>query len=231
MSPGREQYQDELDHLVDLFAGGTDLVIEAVDRTVDACERHDLGLADSVIAGDDGIDARYVELQHEILAVLARQAPVATDLRLIAALLHVSKSIERMGDQCVNVAKLLPVASHPPPGEELSPKLVQMGRQVHDQLVAAKRAFVQRDVELARDLVRQDDIVDRLNRDCFSSAVDMGGDHQAREWAMAMTMAARAFERMGDITVDIGEQVAFIVTGEIEEFEDASHPENGPVPA
>jgi phosphate transport system protein len=231
MAPIREHYQDELDHLVELFSGGMDLVIEAVDRTVEACEGHDLELAQEVVGGDDRIDARYIELQHEILAILARQAPVATDLRLIAALLHASKSMERMGDQCVNVAKLLPVAPHPPEGESLTAKLVQMGRQVHTQLVNAKRALVERDLTLARDLVRQDDVVDRLNRDCFGAAVDMGGDHDAREWAMAMTMAARAFERMGDSTVDIGEQVAFIVTGEIEEFEDASHPENGPVPA
>ena len=77
---------------------------------------------------------------------------------------------------------------------------------------------------MAQDLVRQDDVVDNLNRDCFRLALEIGDDADKREWAMTMLLAARAIERIGDNAVDIGEQVAFVVTGLFREFEDASHP-------
>ena len=99
-----------------------------------------------------------------------------------------------------------------------------MGKQVKTQLAQAKRAFEGRDVEMARDLVRQDDVVDNLNKEIFRIALEIGDDHDRREWAMTMILVARAIERIGDNTVDIGEQVAFIVTGLFREFQDASHP-------
>ena len=93
----------------------------------------------------------------------------------------------------------------------------------------AKKAFEGRDVELARDLVRQDDLIDNLNKECFQIAVQVGEDADMREWAMTMMLVARAIERIGDNAVDIGEQVAFVVTGLFREFEDASHP-GAPIP-
>jgi phosphate transport system protein len=103
-------------------------------------------------------------------------------------------------------------------------RIVMMGRQVRTQINQSKRAFEQRDVELARDLVRQDDVVDNLNRECFQLALEIGDDADRREWAMTMLLVARALERIGDNAVDVGEQVAFVVTGLFREFEDASHP-------
>ena len=179
-----------------------------------------------MIADDDRIDGRYLEVHQSILTLLATQAPVATDLRLIAALLHVIKSIERMGDQCVNIAKLIPLTGHEPPTDErMLHDIVTMGKQVKTLLSQAKEAFADRDVELARDLVRGDDVVDNLNRECFQLAIEIGDDADRREWGMTMLLAARALERMGDNAVDIGEQAVFVVTGLFEEFEDASHPE------
>ena len=99
-----------------------------------------------------------------------------------------------------------------------------MGKQVKAQIAQAKRAFADRDVEMARDLVRQDDVVDNLNKEIFRIALEIGDDHDRREWAMTMILVARAIERIGDNTVDIGEQVAFVVTGLFREFQDASHP-------
>jgi phosphate transport system protein len=92
-------------------------------------------------------------------------------------------------------------------------------------VVQAKQAFERRDVGLAQDLVRQDDEIDRLNRDCFHLAIEIGDDPDRREWAMHMMLVARCIERIGDNAVDIGEQTAFVVTGLFREFEDASHPE------
>ena len=178
-----------------------------------------------MIADDDVIDGRYLEIHQAILTLLATQAPVATDLRLIAALLHVMKNIERMGDQCVNIAKLIPIAGHEPPADEqLLGYLVTMGKAIRVQIRQAKRAFVDRDVEMARDLVRQDDVIDNLNRECFQRAIEIGDELDRREWAMTMMLVARALERIGDNAVDVGEQVAFVVTGLFREFEDASHP-------
>jgi len=135
-----------------------------------------------------------------------------------------------MGDQCVNVGKLIPVAGHEPPADErILGDIVTMGSQVSSLVSQAKRAFAGRDVDLARDLVRQDDLVDNMNREIFQIALEIGDDHDRREWAMTMILVARAIERIGDNAVDIGEQVAFVVTGLFREFEDSSHP-GEPVP-
>ena len=95
--------------------GGLDLVVTTLDRTLEALEHQDIELASIVIHDDDRIDGRYLEVQQGILSLLALQAPVACDLRLVAALLHVIKHVERMGDQCVNIAKMLPVVGYEPP--------------------------------------------------------------------------------------------------------------------
>jgi phosphate transport system protein len=221
----RKQYQEELASLEERALDGLDLVIETLDRATEAVQHQDIELAELVIADDDRIDGRYLEIHQAILTLLATQAPVATDLRLISALLHVMKCMERMGDQCVNVAKLIPVAGHEPPADpEMLRNIDTMCKRTRAMISQAKQAFIGRDVELARDLVRQDDVVDNLNRDCFTVALRIGDDADAREWAMTMMLVARAIERMADNAVDIGEQVAFVVTGLFQEFEDASHP-------
>ena len=188
-------------------------------------EHQDVELAQIVVADDDRIDGRYLEVHQSLITLLATQSPVATDLRLISALLHVMKNVERMGDQCVNICKMIPLSGNEPPADEEMVKLIlSMGRQSRTLISQAKRSFEERDVEMARDLVRQDDVVDNLNRDCFRLAIEIGEDSDRREWAMTMLLAARAIERIGDNAVDIGEQVAFVVTGLFREFEDASHP-------
>jgi phosphate transport system protein len=226
MEGPRGQYQEDLDELERSALEGLDMVAAALDRTLEATQHQDIELAELVVADDDRIDGRYLEVHQSLIALLATQSPVATDLRLIAALLHVLKNVERMGDQCVNIAKLIPLSGHEPPlNAEMLSRIVMMGKQVRVQSSQAKRAFENRDIDMARDLVRQDDVVDNLNRECFALALDIGDDHDTREWAMTMLLVARALERMGDNAVDIGEQVAFVVTGLFREFEDASHPE------
>lgn len=226
----RVHYQEELEKLETRALDGLDLVAAALERTIEAVQHQDTELAGLVIADDDVIDGRYLELHQAILTLLATQAPVATDLRLISALLHMLKNIERMGDQCVNIAKLIPIAGHEPPADDrILGNIFTMGKQVGTQISQAKRAFERRDVDLARDLVRQDDVVDNLNKECFQIALEIGDDHDRREWAMTMILIARALERIGDNAVDIGEQVAFLVTGLFREFQDASHP-GEPVP-
>jgi phosphate transport system protein len=230
MSPAsRQSYQEELEQLESRGLGGLDLVVETLNRTLEAVEHSDIELAQMVIGDDDRIDGRYLEVHQSILTLLATQAPVATDLRLIAALLHVMKSVERMGDQCVNIAKLIPLTGHEPPrDEQMIRDILAMGHQVRLLIGQCKRAFADRDVELSRDLVRRDDVVDNLNKQCFARAIEIGDDLDTREWGITMMLVARALERIGDNAVDIGEQTAFVVTGLFREFEDASHPESAP---
>jgi phosphate transport system protein len=229
--PTRLHYREELDQLESRALEGLDMVIESLDRTMEAVEHQDTELSQLVVADDDRIDGRYLEVHQEILTLLATQAPVATDLRLISALLHVMHSIERMGDQCVNISKVIPLTGHEAPVQgEMVERILLMGKQARSMISQAKKAFKGRDVELARDLVRQDDLIDNLNKECFKIAVQVGEDLDSREWAMTMMLVARAIERIGDNAVDIGEQVAFVVTGLFREFEDASHPGQAPLP-
>jgi len=219
----RLRFQDELRTLEEQALGALDLVVTALDRTLEALEQQDIELAAVVVQDDDRLDGRYLEVHQGILSLLALQAPVAGDLRVVAALLHVIKHAERMGDQCVNIAKLLPVAGYEAPkDEEILARIVKMGALARSEVGQAKQAFLLRDVELAEDLVRQDEQINRLNRECFQRAVETGDDLDRREWAMTMMLVARALERIGDNAVDIGEQVAFVVTGLFREFSDAS---------
>ena len=221
----RSQYQEELERLEASALDGLNLVSSALQRTLEAVEHQDVELAQLVVADDDRIDGRYLEVHQSLITLLATQSPVATDLRLISALLHVLKNVERMGDQCVNVCKVIPLTGNEPPADrEMVALILGMGKQTRALISQAKRAFAERDIEMARDLVRQDDFVDDLNRDCFRLALEIGDDADKREWAMTMLLAARAIERIADNAMDIGEQVAFVVTGLFREFEDASHP-------
>ena len=117
-SETRTHFREELDRLEGQTLGALDMVIEAVDRVAEAVQHQDIELAQLVIEDDDRIDGRYLEVHQGVLSLLARQAPVASDLRLIAALLDVIKHAERMGDQCVNVCKLLPLAGNEHPTDQ-----------------------------------------------------------------------------------------------------------------
>ena len=225
----RTHFQEELAGLERAALGGLDLVASALDRALETIQNQDIELAGMVIADDDRIDGRYLEVHQGVLSLLALQAPVAGDLRIVAALLHVIKHVERMGDQCVNMAKLVPLDGHQPPSDARMLDLIQrMGEQARRQVVQCGQAFERRDVDMAQDLVRQDDEIDRLNRDVFHHALELGDEADRREWAMHMMLVGRCIERIGDNAVDIGEQTAFVVTGLFREFEDASHPVAAP---
>jgi len=220
----RQRFRDELSSLEAHTLGALDLVTMQIDRSLEALEHQDVELAEMIVVDDDRLDGRFLEVHQGILSLLALQAPVAGDLRLVAALLHTIKHIERMGDQCVNIAKLIPITGwEPPVDDELLMTILRMGRQARSEVVQCKRAFTERDVALAEDLVRQDREINRANREVFRRAIDIGDDPDTREWAMTMVMVARAYERVGDNAVDIGEQVAFVVSGLFREFSDSSH--------
>jgi len=220
----RQKFKEELASLEAHALGALDIVTTQIDRSLEALEHQDVELAEMIVADDDRIDGRFLEVHQGILSLLALQAPVAGDLRTVAALLHVIKHAERMGDQCVNIAKVLPLVGYEPPSDDpMLEKIFRMGQLARSEVAQAKQAFVLRDVSLAYDLVRQDEQINALNREVFRRAVEIGTDEDRREWAMTMMLVARALERIGDNAVDIGEQVAFVVTGLFREFSDASH--------
>jgi phosphate transport system protein len=225
MATTRQHFHQELQRIEGAALGGLDLVVEQLDRVMEALEHRDVELAQLVIHDDDRIDGRYLEVHQGVLSLLALQAPVAGDLRLVAALLHVIKNMERMGDQCVNIAKLIPLAGYEAPvRDDVLDRVLRMGRAARSETTQAKTAFITRDTAMAEDLVRQDREINRLNREVFALAIEVGTDADTREWAMHMVMVARALERIGDNAVDIGEQTAFVVSGLFREFSDSSTP-------
>jgi phosphate transport system protein len=225
MQETRSNYREALKNLERQTLEALDMVVQALDRALEAISYQDVELASMVVADDDRIDGRYLEVHQGILSLLALQTPVATDLRLVAALLHVIRHAERMGDQCVNVAKLIPLSGYEAPKDkDLLDAIERMGHLARSLVSQAKQAFAERNAELAYDLLRQDAEINQLNVNIFNRALAIGDDIETREWAMHMILVARCLERIGDNAVDIGEQTAFVVTGLFREFADASHP-------
>jgi phosphate transport system protein len=226
MQETRHQFREDLKELERQVLGGLDLVVGQLDRAMEAVSYQDVELAQMVVADDDRIDGRYLEVHQGILSLLARQSPVATDLRIVAALLHCIRCIERMGDQCVNIAKLVPLSGHDcPKDKDILDAIERMGRLARQQVGEARDALADRNVEMAQDLARQDVEINRLNRMIFRRAVEIGDDVELREWGMFMILVARCLERIGDNAVDIAEQVVFVVTGLFREMADASSAE------
>jgi phosphate transport system protein len=202
-----------------------ELAAESVQNAVEALMQHDDAGAQRVIDGDDEIDQIYLELDRRMLSLLALQAPVAADLRLISVVIHSSLHLERIGDQAVNVAKMQQVTHDLPANESILQQIGEMGHIVVEMVRVAMDALRRRDLELSLRLPKMDDPVDRLNRNMHFEVAKLADEPRALEWGMHMNLAARALERVGDNAVDLGEQVAFLVSGEFREFTDASHPE------
>jgi len=219
----RHQFREDLMELERQTLDGLGIVIQALDRAVESAIYQDIELAGMAVADGDRIERRSLEIQQGILTMLARQAPVAGDLRVVAALLHVTRCIERMGNQCVNVAKLVPLSGHEPPmDKDILDAILRMGQVARSLVSQAKESFAERDVGVAQGLVRQDEEINRLNREVFARAVEIGDDFELREWGMFMILVARCLERVGDNAVEIAEQTEFVVTGAFRESADAS---------
>jgi len=144
-------------------------------------------------------------------------------------IMHSSLHLERIGDQAVNVAKMYQVTRDLPSNPTIVQQIGEMCHIVVEMVRVAMDALRRRDLELCLTLPKMDDPVDRLNRNMHFEVAKLADDPKALEWGMHMNLAARALERVGDNAVDIGEQVAFLVSGEFREFTDASHP-GGVVP-
>ncbi|MDX6647158.1 MAG: phosphate transport system protein [Miltoncostaeaceae bacterium] len=219
----RRTLQQEFDRLEAAVQDEGRLALRSLRVALRAVESGDAGLADQVIAFDDEVDEIYLEVENGIHSLLARQTPVANDLRLTIALLHDNLHLERIADYCVTIAKLTKLASDLPRDPSLIPSFEEMGRRAGEMIEVALESFARRDLVSATSLVQLDEVINRANRRVAHQLLATGSDPGLREWGLRMLLVSRCLERIGDHAVDIGEQTAFLVTGEFHEFTDASH--------
>lgn len=219
----REHFHEQLERVELQLLSMGELASTAIQRSVEALIQHDDEAAERVIQDDDPIDDLYLEIDHDVLEMLALQSPVASQLRLVSAILHSCLHLERIGDQAVNIAKLYLASRDLPPSQTLLQQLDEMGSLVVNMIRTVMEALRTRDLELCFKLPKMDDPVDRLNRATHLEALKLADDPRALDWGLHMNLAARALERVGDNAVDIAEQVGFLITGEFREFTDASH--------
>jgi phosphate transport system protein len=177
-------------------------VLSAVHGAIRALEERDRELADEVIAFDDEVDKHFLGIEHSIQSLLALQTPVARDLRLLLAMIHINLLLERSADGCVTIAKLTQLVADVSPDPALVEVLTEMGERAEEMVRVALDSFSRRDLPGAESLV----------------------EPEFREWGLRMVVVARTIERIGDRAVDIGEQTAYLLTAEFREFTDASHP-------
>jgi phosphate transport system protein len=221
----RVTFQEELDQLEASLQEEGALVLRVLRGALNALGQRDVELADDVIAFDDDVDQRYVAIEEAVQSLLARQTPVATDLRLVLALLHMNLHLERMADYSVTIAKLTKLVADVEGDPTLMQTLQEMGDRAEEMIRVSLDAFANRDLAAAESLVDLDELIDRSNRRFVERVVEVVGEPGLREWVLRMVIVSRTLERIGDHAVDIGEQVAYLLTAEFREFTDASHPE------
>jgi phosphate transport system protein len=215
---------DALDRLEAQLQEEGQRVVSSVHGAVRALQERDVELADEVIAFDDEVDQLFLAIEGSIKSLLALQTPVARDLRLLLAILHINLLLERSADSGVTIAKLSRLVADADPDPALVDVLVEMGERAEEMIRVALNSFAQRDLAGAESLVALDELIDRANRRFVERLVDVMAEPALREWGLRMVVVARTIERIGDRAVDIGEQTAYLLTAEFREFTDASHP-------
>jgi phosphate transport system protein len=225
MTGMRVTFTEELSQLEAALQEEGDLVLRALRSALNALARGDEELADEVIRFDDEVDRRYIAIEEGVQSLLARQTPVAADLRFVLAVLRVNLHLERMADYCVTVAKLTKLMGNlNVTDDSIAQSIEDMGQRAEQMIRVAMDSFASRDAEKAQTLVELDELIDRANRNASEDVLSLGNTAEEREYGLRMLVVSRCVERIGDHAVDIGEQVAYLVTGEFREFTDASHP-------
>jgi phosphate transport system protein len=204
----------------------SDLVRHDLREVLDALARGDSAVAQRVIEADDEIDRLCLALDRDAEILLVGKVVPARDIGLVLAATRIARNLERMADQCVTIAKLVQAGGNDgPAANAVRASLEEMGRRGERMLEAATDALSRRDAARAAQLDELDNLVDELNRSVVEQVLELGGDRDCREWGLRMVLVARALERIADNAVDIAEQASYVVTGELREFSDASHPE------
>ena len=211
-------FHREMDVLEHTVLGMADQAESMVEAAVEAITTGNLDLAQQVIDLDDQIDRTYFQVHQQWTGLMARFQPMGSDLRRMSVLLQLNATFERMGDQCVNIAKIAQFNEGLPRVERICDQLREMGDLVRPMIRASIEAYLRRDLDEAKLLPAMDQPVDRLNANMYKEIVAVAGNPEMLEWATKVLMAARALERVGDQAVDFAEQTAYLITGERAEF-------------
>lgn len=221
------QAHDENLHFHQALAGLERSILSMVDRAermvemaVDAVTSGDTDLADQVIALDKEIDDSFARNHTEWTHLMARNQPMGSDLRKMSIFLQLNVTFERMGDQCVNIAKIAKLNAGLPAVPRMCDLVREMGDLVRPMIRTAIKAYLHEDLEEARLLPTMDEPVDRLNANMYKEIIEVGENRPMLEWATKILMVSRALERVGDQAVDFGEQTAYLITGEWAEFDE-----------
>jgi phosphate transport system protein len=220
----RDEFHRELQRLEARLQFESDLVMRSLRLALTALHDSDDEAAQEVIRFDDQVDAVYLEIEQGIQDLLATQTPVASDLRLVLSVLHVNLHLERMADYCVTIAKLVKLTENPPEVSGLIEAFEAMGSRAEEMIRVAVDSFAARDVARAESLVELDELIERANNHVLDEVYMIADDLEVRRWSLRMLIVSRCLERIGDHAVDIGEQTAYLVTGEFREYTDASRP-------
>lgn len=215
------QFHDELDLLEQRLLAIVDTAEGMVQRAVESVVTGNVEMAQGVIENDRAIDKEYFQIHQDWTTLMARYQPLGPDLRRMAVLLHLNITFERMGDQCVNIAKTTQFNAGLPTSDRICELVTEMGDLVRPMIRTAIEAFVRKDLDEARLLPAMDQPVDRINANMYREAVDVSDDKAMLEWATKMLMVSRALERIGDQAVDFAEQTAYLITGNRSGFDEA----------
>lgn len=211
----RDQYYEELDHIVDELVQLTNTVRRAVSNATQALLEADATMAEAVIAGDQVIDETTETIEERALLLLATQQPVATDLRQLVSTLRMVADLQRMGDLSVHVAKIarrrIPEVAVP---LALHPTIRSMAETADSMIDSASSIVANRDVPAALRLEEEDDEMDRLRKDLFRSLLGSDWDHGV-EPAVDIALLGRYYERIGDHAVSMARRVVYLVTGQL----------------
>ena len=213
MNPMRESYNVELENLATKLADMSVQVADAMERATKAMLESDLELAEQVISDDALVDDARADCEEQAYALLALQAPVATDLRIVLAAIHAAESLERMGDLALHVAKAAR-RRHPEPvlPKDVQPYFADMGKIVVKLARRVEQIIKTRDIEAARRLETEDDQVDDIHRHLFSVIMAKDWEHGVAT-AVDVTLLGRFYERYADHAVSVARRMVFVVTG------------------
>ena len=211
----REIYRRELKNLKAEVLSISRMVTDMTRESVASLVEGDVSRADKVIGGDDEIDRRCLAVEEHSLEVIATQGPVARDLRLIYSMTYMALHLERMADLSVNIAKAAKRTADRKGPQTLYDLIQAQGNLVYRVLEAMSEAFEKNDLELALKLGELDEPIDHLYKQFFRELARLQ-DEEDIEWASSMVLASRYLERIADNAVDIGERIAYLVTGDFE---------------
>ncbi|MBW3666730.1 MAG: phosphate signaling complex protein PhoU [Actinobacteria bacterium] len=206
-------FHQELEVLENKVLGMVDRAEQMVEMAVEAVIESNVDLARTVVDLDDEIDATYLEVHERWTSLMARFQPMGSDLRKMAVLIQLSTTFERMGDQCVNIAKIAQFNEGLPRVDRICDQVREMGDLVRPMIRTSIESWVRQDLDETRLLPAMDEPVDRLNANMYKEMVAVANHPELLEWAAKMILVSRALERVGDQAVDFAEQTAYLITG------------------